>query len=155
MPETTKSYSNLEIIQGSDYEIVITMDDTHQWNDKKYRVTIVKDFAHTAFNGDISSSGKLAFGDASVSSGGTISNSTDSGVGNITIGGTTLDGSTRTGGTITIKLDQAKTAALDDDFDGFWDLLEGSPVSSPTEFIRQAQGEVYVNPMATAPTDFE
>tara|TARA_R100000093_G_scaffold70340_2_gene43315 strand:+ start:198 stop:653 length:456 start_codon:yes stop_codon:yes gene_type:complete len=150
MPITDKTYGNMEIIQGSDFDIVITMDDTHQWNNKKYRVTIVKDFPGTDFTGS-TSTGKLEFGDASVSSGGTITNSTDSGVGNITIGGTTLDGSTRTGGTITIRIDQAKTALLPDDFDGYWDILEASPVGSPTEYTRQGQGEVYINTMATAP----
>ena len=150
MPETAKSYSNMEIIQGSDYELVITMDDTHEWNNKKYRVTIVKDFSGTDFAGS-TTAGRLEFGDAQVAVNGTITNSTDSGIGNITIGGTTLDGSSRTGGTITIKIDQAKTGALPDDFDGYWDILEASPISSPTEYTRQAQGEVYINTMATAP----
>ena len=140
----------MEIIQGSDFEIVITMDDTHQWNDKKYRVTIVKDFSGTDFAGS-TAYGKLEFGDASVAVNGTISNSVDTNIGNITIGGTTLDGSTRTGGTITIRIDQAKTALLPDDFDGYWDILEASPVDTPTEYTRQGQGEVYINTMATAP----
>ena len=152
MPTTDKTYGNMEIIQGSDFDIVITMDDTHQWNDKKYRVTIVKDFSGTDFAGS-TAYGKLEFGDASVAADGTISNSVDTNIGNITIGGTTLadDDVTRTGGIITIRIDQAKTALLPDDFDGYWDILEASPVDTPTEYTRQGQGEVYINTMATAP----
>ena len=60
MPITDKTYGNMEIIQGSDFDIVITMDDTHQWNNKKYRVTIVKDFSGTDFTGS-TSTGKLEF----------------------------------------------------------------------------------------------
>jgi len=162
MPETTKSYSNLEIIQGSDYEIVITMDDTHQWNDKKYRVTIVKDFDNTTFDGSIQSeganTGKLAFGDASVHpTTGVVTNVETTDVGAITINPKTDPQSepfTRTGGTITIKVDREKTKLLSDDFEGYWDVLEATPLASSTEFTRQGQGEVYVNAMATAPGDF-
>ena len=150
MPITNKTYGNMEIIQGADFDIVLSMDDTHQWNDKKYRVTIVKDFSGTDFAGS-TAYGKLEFGDAQVDSDGVITNSTDTNIGNITIGGTTLAGSVRTGGTITIRVDQAKTALLPDDFDGYWDILEATPISSSTEYTRQGQGEVYVNTMATAP----
>ena len=150
MPITNKTYGNMEIIQGSDFDIVLSMDDTHQWNDKKYRVTIVKDFSGTDFAGS-TAYGKLEFGDAQVDSDGVITYSSDTNIGNITIGGTTLAGSVRTGGTITIRVDQAKTALLPDDFDGYWDILEATPISSSTEYTRQGQGEVYVNTMATAP----
>ena len=168
MPITNKTYGNMEIIQGSDFEITITMDDTHVWNDKVYRVTIVKDFSNTAFNGS-TETGKLAFGDAYVpvsSSGGTPVNVNTLGIGKITIApSNTLPLSapyTRTGGTITIGIDQAKTAALDDDFEGYWDLLERTPkdlvdsaLTTAHEFTRQGQGEVYVNAGATVPGDFD
>jgi len=162
MPTTDKTYGNMEIIQGSDFEIVITMDDTHQWNDKKYRVTIVKDFDNTTFDGSIQSeganTGKLAFGDASVhATTGVVTNVDTADVGSITINPKTDPQSapfTRTGGTITIKVDREKTKLLSDDFEGYWDVLEATPLASSTEFTRQGQGEVYVNAMATAPGDF-
>ena len=152
----------MEIIQGSDFEIVITMDDTHQWNNKKYRVTIVKDFDNTTFDGSIQSeganTGKLAFGDASVhATTGVVTNVDTADVGSITINPKTDPQSapfTRTGGTITIKVDREKTKLLSDDFEGYWDVLEATPLASSTEFTRQGQGEVYVNAMATAPGDF-
>ena len=162
MPISDKTYGNMEIIQGSDFEIEVVMDDTHIWNNKKYRVTIVKDFDNTTFDGSIQSeganTGKLAFGDASVhATTGEVTNVDTADVGSITINPKTDPQSapfTRTGGTITIKVDREKTKLLSDDFEGYWDVLEATPLASSTEFTRQGQGEVYVNAMATAPGDF-
>ena len=162
MPISDKTYGNMEIIQGSDFEIEVVMDDTHIWNNKKYRVTIVKDFDNTTFDGSIQSeganTGKLAFGDASVhATTGEVTNVDTADVGSITINPKTDPQSapfTRTGGTITIKVDREKTKLLSDDFEGYWDVLEATPLTASTEFTRQGQGEVYVNAMATAPGDF-
>ena len=162
MPISDKTYGNMEIIQGSDFEIEITMDDTHEWNNKKYRVTIVKDFDNTTFDGSIQSNGantgKLAFGDASVdATTGEVTNVDTADVGSITINPKTDPQSapyTRTGGTITIKVDREKTKLLSDDFEGYWDVLEATPLTASTEFTRQGQGEVYINAMATSPGDF-
>ena len=162
MPTTDKTYGNMEIIQGSDFEIEVVMDDTHIWNNKKYRVTIVKDFDNTTFDGSIQSeganTGKLAFGDASVhATTGEVTNVDTADVGSITINPKTDPQSapfTRTGGTITIKVDREKTKLLSDDFEGYWDVLEATPLTASTEFTRQGQGEVYINAMATAPGDF-
>ena len=162
MPISDKTYGNMEIIQGSDFEIEVVMDDTHVWNNKKYRVTIVKDFDNTTFDGSIQSNGantgKLAFGDASVhATTGVVTNVDTADVGAITINPKTDPQSapfTRTGGTITIKVDREKTKLLSDDFEGYWDVLEATPLTSSTEFTRQGQGEVYINAMATSPGDF-
>ena len=163
MPISDKTYGNMEIIQGSDFEIEVVMDDTHVWNNKKYRVTIVKDFDNTTFDGSIQSNGantgKLAFGDASVhATTGVVTNVDTADVGAITITpstSTTANGvTTRTGGQITIKVDREKTKLLSDDFEGYWDVLEATPLTAPTEFTRQGQGEVYINAMATSPGDF-
>jgi len=162
MPISDKTYGNMEIIQGSDFEIEVVMDDTHVWNNKKYRVTIVKDFDNTTFDGSIQSeganTGKLAFGDASVhATTGEVTNVDTADVGSITINPKTDPQSapfTRTGGTITIKVDREKTKLLSDDFEGYWDVLEATPLTASTEFTRQGQGEVYINAMATAPGDF-
>ena len=162
MPISDKTYGNMEIIQGSDFEIEVVMDDTHIWNNKKYRVTIVKDFDNTTFDGSIQSeganTGKLAFGDASVHpTTGFVTNVDTADVGSITINPKTdpqLAPFTRTGGTITIKVDREKTKLLSDDFEGYWDVLEATPLTSSTEFTRQGQGDVYVNAMATSPGDF-
>ena len=50
MPETTKTYANIEILQGADYEITVTLDGNT--DTKSYMVTIVKDFTgDTDFGG--------------------------------------------------------------------------------------------------------
>ena len=43
MPETTKSYSNLEILQGAQYETTFTLSTGHSVSSKSYVATIRKE----------------------------------------------------------------------------------------------------------------
>tara|TARA_R100001530_G_scaffold97632_1_gene67877 strand:+ start:956 stop:1369 length:414 start_codon:yes stop_codon:yes gene_type:complete len=136
MPETARAFANMELVQGADYELVVTMDALYSFtspNTKTYRATIVKDFCGTAFNGE-TATGKIL-----------ITQSNEAGVGQITLAGS--GGATPT---ITVKVYGIKTEDLDDDFEGFWDLLENDG-STPAVYTRQTEGEVVVRNMATAP----
>ena len=136
MPETQREFANMELVQGSDYELVVTMDANYHFTSsatKTYQATIVKDFSGTAFNGDTGGNGKIV-----------ITQSNVAGVGQITLAGSNGDTPT-----ITIKIYGIKTDDLDDDFEGYWDLLENDG-SSPAVYTRQTEGEVVVRNAATA-----
>ena len=47
MPETSRTFANLEIKQGEDYELTIAMDSGYTTANKTYRARIVKDFDGT------------------------------------------------------------------------------------------------------------
>ena len=44
MPEASRTFANLELKQGEDYELVITMDSGYSTLNKSYQARIVKDF---------------------------------------------------------------------------------------------------------------
>ena len=133
MPETTRAYANMELVQGSDYQLVVTMDASYDFTNKTYQATIVKDFSGTAFNGDTGGNGKILITESNVA-----------GVGQITLAGSGGDTPT-----ITVKVYGIRTDDLDDDFEGFWDLLENDG-STPAVYTRQTEGEVVVRNAATA-----
>ena len=135
MPETTRAFANMELVQGADYELVVTMDEDYNFTSpttRTYQATIVKDFSGTAFNGE-TATGKIL-----------ITQSNVAGVGQITLAGS--GGATPT---ITVKIYGIKTDDLDDDFEGFWDLLENDG-STPAVYTRQSEGVVVVRNAATA-----
>ena len=49
MPEASRTFANLELKQGEDYELVITMDSGYSTLNKSYQARIVKDFSGTTF----------------------------------------------------------------------------------------------------------
>ena len=49
MPEESRTFANLELKQGEDYELVITMDSGYSTLNKTYQAKIVKDFSGTTF----------------------------------------------------------------------------------------------------------
>lgn len=49
MPEASRTFANLELKQGEDYELVITMDSGYSTLNKTYQAKIVKDFSGTTF----------------------------------------------------------------------------------------------------------
>tara|TARA_R100000005_G_C4986207_1_gene194506 strand:- start:439 stop:864 length:426 start_codon:yes stop_codon:yes gene_type:complete len=127
MPETSKTYANIEILQGADYEITVTLD--NNTDSKSYMVTIVRDYTgSTDFGG-------REHGD------GTSANPyrteiTETNV--ATIGQLVTSNGTAT---VQLKLYAQWTETLDDDFDGFWEMVE----KDGTSYSRIAQGEIYVN----------
>jgi hypothetical protein len=138
MPEATRSYANIEFLQGADYVLVITMDSGTAFTNKTYRATVVRDASGTDFTGS-TSTGKLEITETETSNVGQV----------ITAGG----GSSTP--TITVKFYGTVTDDLPDDFEGYWDLVE-KDVSSTTAghaaiYTRQMEGDVVVRNMATAP----
>ena len=135
MPETTKTYANMEILQGADYEITVTLDDNT--DNKSYMVTICKDYT-----------GATDFG-GSLQGDGTASNPyrTEITETNIpTIGQViTTDGKK----TVDLKLYAQWTETLDDDFEGFWEMVERNAATTPDSYARIAQGEIYVSKSAS------
>ena len=132
MPETTKTYANIEILQGADYEITVTLDGNT--DTKSYMVTIVKDFTgDTDFGGSRQTNPQRAE-----------VTETENGVGQlITSNGTK---------TVQLKLKASWTETLDDGFDGFWEMVEKDPSTAGQPsyaYTRIAQGEIYVNKSAS------
>lgn len=137
MPETTKTYANIEILQGADYQMTLTLDSPT--TNKSYLMTIRKDFTGaTSFGG-------MNGGDGSSSSAyrTEIYETDDTSYGKLTASdsGTTY--------TVVIKLYGVWTSSLDDGFDGKWEMIEEDTSTSPDSFTRIAQGDIYVNNTTT------
>ena len=149
MPETTKTFANIEILQGADYELTVTLDAPTRYYDnggnliddagKNYMVTICKDYTGTTdFGGRTDGAGtssapyRTQITETDVATLGKLV-ATDS--------GTTY--------TVTLNLYAQWTETLDDDFDGFWELVERDATTTPDSYARIAQGEVYVSKTAS------
>jgi hypothetical protein len=133
MPETTKTFANMEILQGADYDLTVTLDSVT--DAKSYMVTISKDFTGaTDFggrqNGD-GTSGSPYRTEVTETNQATVGKllATDS--------GTTY--------TVVLSLYAQWTELLDDDFDGYWEMVE----KNSTSYSRIAQGEIYVSKSAS------
>ena len=125
MPETSRTFANIEIKQGEDYELVITMDSTWVTTNKSWQCRIVKDFSGTTF---------------------TSADGAGQAYEEMTVAG---DNSAKT---ITLSLTSAQTAGLPDDFEGYWDLVEKDTSPTPDSYTRQAEGEVIVFNAASVST---
>lgn len=133
MPETTKTYANIEILQGADYQMTLTLDS--ETDQKTYIMTIVKDFdGATDFGG--SNSGTSPYRTE-------IHETADNNYGKLTA---TDSGTTYT---VVIDLYAAWTDTLDDGFDGKWEMIEKDASTTPDSFARIAQGDIYVNNSGT------
>ena len=137
MPETTKTYANIEILQGADYQMTLTLDAATA--SKSYLMTIRKDFT-----GDTSFGGMNGGDGTSGSPYRTeIYETADTSYGLLTAAdsGTTY--------TVVIDIYATWTDSLDNDFDGKWEMIEEDTSTSPDSFTRIAQGDIYVNNTAT------
>jgi hypothetical protein len=135
MPETTKTFANIEILQGADYELTVTLD--NNTDSKSYMVTISKDFTgSTSFGG-------MNGGDGTSSSPyrTEITEADQTTVGKLV----TTDGTK----TVALFLYAQWTETLDDDFDGFWEMVERNTGTTPDSYNRIAQGEIYVSKSAS------
>ena len=129
-PSQSKTYANVEMKQGEDYELILTMSSPWTSANKTYKSNIVKDFSGTSFTGPKLDSG--AWGSDTVTS--------------VEFDSVVAAGTD--GGTITLKMAGTKTQLFSDEFEGYWDLLEKDSTSG-TVYIKQAQGEVSVDSTAT------
>lgn len=114
MPETTRTFANIELKQGENYELIITMGSSWVTTNKKWSANIVKDTARTSFTHSSSPITNLAMDVAG----------------------------DNTAKTITLSLTAAQTQGFPDDFEGYWDILELDIGTS--KYTRQAEGEVIV-----------
>ena len=144
MPEASKSYANWEILQDADSDITVQFNDEYPIDDYTYKARIVKEFDGTTFVfGDEGSIDYIEIDQtdrtaAPSDGGGQI-------YGVITKAGG--DGESGSTPVMTIKLYARQTKRLPDSFEGYWDLLE---LDDSGNFIRQTQGEIFVDNSTTA-----
>lgn len=159
MPETTKTYANMEILQGADYEITLTLDTPV--TGKSYIMVVRKDFSGSTDFGGSNSAALAALVDGSNNNLGypllpyraeffetnAIVGAGIFASGKLTVTQTNDDSSPPAfvSALIKINLYAAWTETLDDDFDGYWEIVE----KDSTSFSRIAQGEFYVNNTAS------
>jgi hypothetical protein len=156
MPETTKTYANMEILQGADYEITLTLDTpTASPSNKSYIMIVRKDFSgSTDFGGSNSAAINNHNNNIPVipyraefyesAKDGTLGSDDNLYADEYLQGRITA---TDSGSVYTLKVNlyAAWTETLDDDFDGYWEIVE----KDGTSFSRIAQGEFYVNNTAS------
>ena len=127
---TANNYSDIQILQGSDFLYELEFDASHNdadFDDEglspySYRARLAKDFTNaTTFLYDGSPVTAVL----------------------LTVG--KIDAYN-----IKITMDAEGTAKFPDDFDGVWDLLE----KKNEEYVRQMQGDAVISPMVTQPGDF-
>ena len=133
MPETTKTYADMEILQGADYNMTITLDSAT--TNKSYLLTICKDYTGS------SDFGGRTDGD------GTSSNPYRTQVSstNVANRGKLVASDSGTDYTVAITLYAEWTESLDDGFDGKWELVE----KDSSAYTRIAQGDIYVDNSAS------
>ena len=124
MPETSRTFANIELKQGEDYELVVTMDSSWVTTNKTWSANIVKDYDRTAFTHSGSSVNNLAMDVAG-------------------------DNSAKT---ITLTLTAAQTQGFPDDFEGYWDIIE-KDTTLGTKYTKQVEGEVIVWNSGTLTSD--
>ena len=127
---TANNYSDIQILQGSDFLYQLSFSDLHNdvnWEDSetsdfKYRCRVQADFTNATnfmYDGSPVTAVLMTVGKVDAYN-------------------------------IKITMGGEDTAKFEDDFEGVWDLLE----QNDTEYIRQMQGDVVVSPMVTQPGDF-
>ena len=140
MPEASKSYANWEILQDADSDITVQFNASYPIDDYTYKARVVKAFDATTFAfGDAGSIDFIEIDQTSRSS------APSSGVKNY--GSITKSGSGTATPVITVKLFANQTKDFPDSFEGYWDLLE---LDDSGNFIRQTQGEIFVDNSTTA-----
>lgn len=153
MPETAKTYANIEILKGSDFEMEIELDEVT--TNKSYIMIVRKDFTGNTDFGGSNSAAINALNSSipvlpyraefyeSAKDGTAGSNDT-------LYSAQYLQGRiTATAKLLKINLYASWTETLDNDFDGYWEMVERDTSTSPESYSRIAQGEFYVNNSAS------
>tara|TARA_R100000742_G_scaffold4279_1_gene1677 strand:- start:24985 stop:25377 length:393 start_codon:yes stop_codon:yes gene_type:complete len=128
---TNEAYQDIQILQDSDFENVVTFDSSHDMTGKSYKAYISKDYVPTAFTGPKYES-----------------NSWSSANDVTRIPLTTVV----SGQSVTISLPAEATTFFTDGWEGVWDLLEKD--SDNTSYARQLQGDVVVSNSIAKVSDF-
>ena len=130
---TNETYTDIQILQNHDFEMVITFDELDIKDGHSFAAVIAKDKEHTAYEGP-----KLT--------GGTWSQNT------INVVPLEIEAD-RTADTVTISLPALATRFFTDTFEGVWDLVQQDTTGEATVYTRQVQGDVVVSAGATRLTD--
>jgi len=138
---TNEQYKDIQVMQGSGFKMVVTMDSTHTMdNTMKYSAVIVKDKARSSFTGPKKNNGTQ----------GTYHSNDDWISGSVTSIHFNLIPDI-SAGTVTLTLPEAATRHFTDAFEGFWDLIEYNPsAGSGDQYTRHMQGDVLVSSSATS-----
>ena len=132
---TAENYSDIQILQGTDFLYELEFDVTH--NDVNYDDDVQSPYEYRArLQKDFTNVTTFQYGGNPVTA-------------------VLFDVGKVDAYNIEITMSATDTAKFEDDFEGVWDLLEKKDLgSSVYEHTRQIQGDAVVSPMVTQPGDF-
>jgi len=128
---TNEAYQDIQILQDTDFENIVSFDSTHDMTGKSYKAYISQDYVPTAFTGP-------KFESNTWSSANDVTRVPLT----VVVNGTSL----------TITLPAEATTFFVDGWEGKWDLLEKD--SDDTSYKRQLQGDVFVSNSVSKVSDF-
>jgi len=131
---TSENYTDIQILQNHDFEMVITFDDLDIKEGHYFAAVIAKDKEHSTFTGPNLSNGSYSSSNAM----------------NVVELEIEAD---RTADTVTISLPGVATQYFTDDFEGVWDLVLKDTSGEDDVYTRQVQGDVVVSAGATRISD--
>ena len=123
---TNENYTDIQILQNHDFEMVITFDDLDIKDGHHFAAVIAKDKKHSTFTGPNLSGGSYSSSDAM----------------NVVELEIEAD---RSADTVTISLPADATQYFTDDFEGVWDLVQKDTTGEDVVYTRQVQGDVIVS----------
>ena len=127
---TNEAYQDIQILQDTDFENIVSFDSTHDMTGKQYKAYISQDYVPTSFTGPSWN------GSAWVS-------------GSVTRIPLTVVVS---GSSLTITLPAEATTFFADGWEGKWDLLEKD--TDDVSYKRQLQGDVLISNSVGNVSDF-
>ena len=139
-----ETYQDIQILQGHNFENIVTFDSTHVMSaTMSYVAIIVKDKSRSTFTGPKKTTGTLGTRGGS-----------DAWQSNNSITAIHCDiVADRSENTVNIKLPAEATQHFTDSFEGYWELLEKDTSTDPDTYVRQIQGDVVISNAAASLTD--
>ena len=138
-----ETYQDIQILQGHNFENIVTFDSTHVMSSTmSYVAIIVKDKTRSAFTGPDKTNntdGIRASDDAWASA-------------SVTAIHCDIVAD-RSENTVNVKLPAEATQHFTDSFEGYWELLEKDTSTDPDTYVRQLQGDVVVSNSASLISD--
>jgi hypothetical protein len=130
---TNETYTDIQILQNHDFEMVMTFDDLDILSTHEYAAVIALDKEHTEFQGPSWSGSAWSQGAVNV-------------VPLTIVADQSAD-------TVTISLPGIATRFFTDTFEGVWDLVQKDTSGAADVYTRQVQGDVVVSAGATRLSD--
>jgi hypothetical protein len=135
---SANQYQDIELQQNADFTNVITLDSSHTMtSNMKYAAVIVKDYNHSSFTGP----GKSQGTDGTAASNDVWASGSQNEVHFDVV-------ADRSAGTITLTLPAEAIQYFDDNFEGYWDLVEKDDQAADA-WVRHIQGDVIISKGAT------